>query len=140
MEPNTIQNTTQNTVQKPLTISVDSAGLVTMFFNGDLTHDVMSEYKKELDNGIKLIEGYYQAHTRKVRVILNMQHFTGNYSLDALTALVSFAKQNTPYVDRAASFGGSDKVKMAGEVAIALSGRDNVKIFDTKEEAMTWLG
>lgn len=133
-------NTIQNTLQKPLLISIDNAGLVTMFFTGDLTHDVMDEYKKELDKGIKIIEEYFQAHTRKVRVILDIQNFTGNYSLDALTALVSFAKKNTPYVDRTASFGGSDKVKMAGEVAIALSMRDNIKIFDTKEEAMTWLG
>ncbi len=130
----------QNKIQKPLIITIDDAGLVTMFFNGDLTHDVIDEYKKELNEGIKIIEEYYKAHTRKVRIILDMRHFTGNYSLDALTALVSFAKQNTPYVDRAASFGGSDKVKMAGEAAIALSGRDNVKIFDLKEEAMTWLG
>lgn len=140
MEQNTIQNTMQNTIQKPLTISINDGGLVTMFFTGDLTHDVMDEYKKELDKGVKLIEEYYQAHTKKVRVILDIQNFTGNYSLDALTALVSFAKKNTPYVDRTASFGGSDKVKMAGEVAIALSMRDNIRIFDTKEEAMTWIG
>ena len=140
MEQNTIQNTMQNTIQKPLTISINDGGLVTMFFTSDLTHDVMDEYKKELDKGVKLIEEYYQAHTRKVRVILDIQNFTGNYSLDALTALVSFAKKNTPYVDRTASFGGSDKVKMAGEVAIALSMRDNIRIFDTKEEAMTWIG
>ncbi len=134
------QNTIHSTIQKPLTISINDAGLVTMFFMGDITHDVMEEYKKELDRGIQLIEQYYQAHTRKVRVVLDIQNFTGNYSLDALNALVSFAKKNTPYVDRTASFGGSDKVKMAGEVAIALSMRDNIKIFDTKEEAMTWLG
>lgn len=130
----------QNKIQKPLIITIDNVGLVTMFFTGDITHDVMEEYKKELDKGAELIEQYYQAHTRKVRVILDIQHFTGNYSLEALNALVGFAKKNTPYVDRTASFGGSDKVKMAGEVAIALSMRDNIKIFDTKEEAMTWLG
>lgn len=134
------QNTTQHVLQKPLIISIDNTGLVTMFFTGDITHDVVDEYKKELEKGVKLIDEYYQAHTRKVRVILDIRNFTGNYSLDALNALVSFAKRNTPYVDRTASFGGSDKVKMAGEVAIALSMRDNIKIFDTKEEAMTWLG
>jgi hypothetical protein len=73
-------------------------------------------------------------------VILDIERFSGNYSLDALNALVSFARQNTPYVDRTASFGGSDKVKMAGEVAIALSMRDNIKICNTKEEALTWVG
>lgn len=134
------QNTTHHALQKPLIISIDNAGLVTMFFTGDITHDVMDDYKSELEKGAKLIEEYYQAHTRKVRVILDIRNFTGNYSLEALNALVGFARKNTPYVDRTASFGGSDKVKMAGEVAIALSMRDNIKIFDTKEEAMTWLG
>lgn len=125
---------------KPLIITIDTTGLVTMTFTGDITHDVIDEYKQELEKGIALIQEYYQAHTRKVRVILDIEHFTGNYNLDALNALVSFAKRNTPFVDRTASFGGSDKVKMAGEVAIALSMRDNIKIFNTKEEAMKWVG
>ncbi len=129
-----------NTLIKPLTITIDQTGLVTMVFTGDITHDVIDEYKKELEKGITMIQDYYQAHTRKVRVILDIEHFTGNYNLDALDALVSFAKRNTPFVDRTASFGGSDKVKMAGEVAIALSMRDNIKIFNTKEEALTWVG
>jgi len=125
---------------KPLIITIDTTGLVTMTFSGDITHDVIDEYKQELEKGIALIQEYYQAHTRKVRVILDIEHFTGNYNLDALNALVSFAKRNTPFVDRTASFGGSDKVKMAGEVAIALSMRDNIKIFNTKEEAVKWVG
>jgi hypothetical protein len=28
---------------------------------------------------------------------------------------------------------------MAGEIVITLSGRDNIKIFNTKEEALNWL-
>lgn len=125
---------------KPLIITIDNSGLVSMVFIGDITHDVVEEYKAELEKGAGLIREYYQAHTRKVRVILDIERFSGNYSLDALNALVSFARQNTPYVDRTASFGGSDKVKMAGEVAIALSMRDNIKICNTKEEALTWVG
>lgn len=125
---------------KPLIITIDTTGLVTMVFIGDITHDVVEEYKQELEKGAQLIREYYESHTKKVRVILDIERFTGNYNLDALNALVAFARQNTPYVDRTASFGGSDKVKMAGEVAIALSMRDNIKICNTKEEALIWVG
>lgn len=111
-----------------------------MKFNGDITKVVLSEYQAELNKGIELIEEYYRRHTKKVKVILDMTDFTGNYSLDALSALVSFAKHNTEYVDHTASFGGSEKVKMAGEVAVALSRRDNIKVCDTKEEALQWVG
>ena len=125
---------------KPLIITINEQGLVLMKFNGNLTKDVVPEYKAELDKGAEYIETFYKNHTKKVKVILDMTDFTGNYSLDALGALFSFAKHNTQYVDHTASFGGSDKVKMAGEVAIALSGRENIKICDTKEEALQWVG
>jgi hypothetical protein len=86
-----------------------------------------------------LNEELYHAHNKPLHVLLDMTNFTGNYCLEALSLFTGFAKTNKSFIERTASFGGSDKVKMAGEIVITLSGRDNIKIFNTKEEALNWL-
>lgn len=127
-------------LDKPLNISIDEQnGILNMTFHGDISHEKNGAFKAELEIGKNLIADYHAAHTRKVKVLLNMTDFSGTYNLNALNALVGFARENTPYVDRTASFGGSDKVKMAGEIAIALADRDNIKVCDTKEEAERWI-
>ena len=74
-----------------------------------------------------------------MKILLDLTEFTGQYTATTLQMLTEFAKGNTPYVEKTASFGGYDSVKAAGEAAAALAGRDNIKLFDSKEEAMSWL-
>ncbi len=113
---------------------------ITIKFIGDITTDRIEDFKAELEIASNAIQNAFKETGKKLHIILDMAEFSGNYSLDSLTALVDFAKGNVPYVEKTASFGGSDKVNMAGEIAIVLSHRDNVKIFKTKEEALAWLG
>lgn len=123
-----------------MSAAVDTqAGYIVLQFNSDPVHDVVGNFKKDLDHAASIIEQEFKKEGQKVRILLDMTNFSGNYALDALSALVSFAKHNGPFVERTASFGGSDKVTMAGEVAIALSGRSNIKIFDTRHDAVAWL-
>ncbi len=125
---------------KIMSTTVDSqAGYMLLQFNGDPVHDAIDQFKKDIDHSSKMIEEESKKSGQKIRILLDMTNFSGNYALDALSALVSFAKHNEPFVERTASFGGSDKVTMAGEVAIALSGRKNIKLFDTRHDAVAWL-
>ena len=102
---------------------------ITIKFIGDITTDRIEDFKAELEIASNAIQNAFKETGKKLHIILDMAEFSGNYSLDSLTALVDFAKGNVPYVEKTASFGGSDKVNMAGEIAIVLSHRDNVKIF-----------
>jgi hypothetical protein len=114
-------------------------GYIVIAFHGDLIRDTVEEFKQELDFASGVVEKYYKDTGAKVHILLDMSDFSGNYALDALSALVAFARHNKPFVERTASFGGSDKVIMAGEVAIALSGRDNIKLFKRRDDALAWL-
>lgn len=113
---------------------------LTIKFVGDLTTDRLEDLKTELQVATASILATFNETQKKIHILLDMSEFSGNYSLDALTSIVEFAKGNVPYVEKTACFGGSDKVNMAGEIAIVLSHRDNIKICHTKEEALQWLG
>lgn len=120
------------------TIHADE-GYILMKFSGDLSEDTVEDFKKGLAEASSIIVDCYHKENKKVHILLDMNDFTGKYSVASLTALTDFAKKNKPFVDKTASFGGSDTVKMAGEIVITLSGRDNIKIFDTQEEAKGWI-
>ena len=112
---------------------------ITLKFNGDISADKLEGFKKDLEYAEKLITENYKEKHQKLHILLDMANFSGTYNVESLNALVEFAKQNKPYVEKTASFGGSIKVKMAGEIAIALSDRDNIKMFNTKIDAIEWL-
>ncbi len=61
------------------------------------------------------------------------------YHPDVLTTLANLMKDNEPYVLRTATFGGSPLITMAEDVIVALSGRNNLKAFPLKEDALYWL-
>lgn len=108
-------------------------------FTGDLREDREDDFKKDLQEAGELIADTYRETEKKLHILLDMTDFTGNYSGGSLSALVEFAKTNTFFVEKTASFGGSDKVKTAGEVAIDLSNRENIRIFDSEADAVAWL-
>lgn len=122
-----------------ITLTVDPEGYIVIQFNGDLVKDTVELFKKELADASEFIQKQHHEQGKSVRILLDTTHFTGNYELEALGALVAFAKTNKPFVLKTASFGGSDKVRMAGEAAIALSGRDNIHMFQNKVDAVMWL-
>ncbi len=122
-----------------ITVTTEPQGYILIALNGDLVQGTVEVFKKELADASAFIQQQHHEQGKSVRILLDTTFFTGNYALEALGALVKFAKDNKPFVLKTASFGGSDKVRMAGEAAIALSGRDNIHMFQNKVDAVIWL-
>jgi len=53
--------------------------------------------------------------------------------------MVELARGDKELVEKTAVFGGSDKVRIIGETIVVLSSRTNIKFFETKPEALSWL-
>lgn len=127
-------------MQRSLETTIEPGGkYIILKFNGDLVESVVESFKEDLTAATEVIAKKFKEDGKKVLILLDVTGFTGNYSLDALTALIEFAKNDKMFVEKTASFGGSDKVKIAGEIAITLSNRSNIEIFGTEKEAITWL-
>jgi len=125
---------------KPAEIHVDPKGFVMLTIAGDLLEKQMPDFDEALKAGSELICGLSEKQGAKVKVLMDVSAFSGNYTAEAVERLVDFAASNVPFVERSASFGGNEKVRAAGEIARALANRDNIAIFDTKAKAMKWLG
>ncbi len=125
--------------ESTITTTIDPQGYLLITFNGDLTTDTVDTFKKDLADASLIIQKQFEENHRQVKILLDVTHFTGNYATDALAALVAFAQENKPFVEKTASFGGTYKVHLAGEAAIALSGRTNIHMFDDKIDAVMWL-
>ena len=120
-------------------MSVDNNSIIRINFFGDLLAAEVPAFKVAIQAGKDFVKSTFEKENKKVKILLDMTKFTGNYNAEALGILSDFAVGNKDFVYRTASFGGSDKVKAAGEIATLLSGRENIKIFDTEVQAFTWL-
>ena len=126
-------------MQQPVTMSVDNNGIIRINFFGDLLAGQVPAFQSAIQAGRDFVKSTFEKSGKKVKILLDMTKFSGNYNAEALRILSEFAAGNKDYVYRTASFGGSDKVKTAGEIATLLSGRENIKIFNTEDEAFVWL-
>ncbi len=135
-----MQEDSTKMVQKILTATFKKDdGFVLLKIVGNATSENIDIFKNDLEEASKIMSDAYTELGHKVKVLLDVSDFSGTYNAEALTALVDFARKDEAIVEKTASFGGSDKVKIAGEVAIALSHRTSIQIFDTEEDAKAWL-
>jgi hypothetical protein len=126
-------------MKQPVAIITGPDGLIRFIFSGNLLQEDLSFFKSGLDIGKTVIVNAFKQSGKKVKIILDMTNFSGKYVSDAIELLADFAKHNVDYVEKTASFGGSDSVKAAGEIVTAIAHRDNIQIFKTEAEALTWL-
>ena len=126
-------------MKQPILIDTDAGGLIRIIFSGDLLVDDLPFFKSGLEIGKTIIAHTLKQTGKKVKIILDMTHFSGEYDASAIDILADFARSNTAFVEKTASFGGSDSVKAVGEIVTALASRENIKIFKTEAEALAWL-
>ena len=81
----------------------------------------------------------YYADNKTVKVIIDLSSFTGKYAMKCFMEMLKFANSTKDYVEKTAVFGGSYQGKMIVEIIGAIALHENVKFFETKEEAMEWL-
>ena len=110
-----------------------------MKFSGALLENDSPAFRDDLALAAKKMRELFGAGKQKLRVLIDVTDFSGKYSAETLQMLADFAKNNATIVEKTASFGGTDKVKAAGEAAANLAGRENISIFDTREQALAFL-
>lgn len=62
-----------------------------------------------------------------------------NYDKKVTAALQELAKHNKPYVIAGTAVGVTGLARIIFRSILAFSGRSNIKLFDTREEALDWL-
>lgn len=86
------------------------------------------------------------AHARKIAAEQPEQSLytltdisNSRYDRDVTAALQELAKHNKPYVIAGAAVGVTGLSKVVFRSILTFSGRKNIKLFDTREQALDWL-
>lgn len=118
-------------------VSIGAGDIVHLTIAGHLNTDALPDLLEWIQ---KVKETIKNLHAKKGPVLC-LVDITGmkTYHADILTNFATLMKDNEPYILRTATFGGNVAITMAEDVIIALSGRNNLKAFHTKEEALAWL-
>ncbi len=126
-------------MNEPLQLNVRPDGVVVLRLCGDLSEERLSELTQAIEADQGVLKEQFHLQGKGLRILFDLSEFSGVYSAKAVAEMARFAKGNTEMVLKTACFGGPKTVQMAAEVVVALSGRDNIKFFETQEEAEAWL-
>ena len=75
-----------------------------------------------------------------VNSVFTLSDITGSrYDRDVTAALQGLAKHNKPYVIAGAAVGVTGLQNVVFQSILAFSGRKNIKLFETREQALDWL-
>lgn len=86
----------------------------------------------------KTVVDMYKKASKEILAIIDATELE-KYDSEAFLILTDLMKANESFVSKTASFGGNPDILLAQDVFLALSGRENFKMFKTKEEALAWL-
>lgn len=134
-----LQDMTQEHAIHPLTTALLPDGKVLLTLRGSLSRDRIDLLGEDVSAARRMIEAQYRQSGAQVRVLLELTNFDGIYVPEAIEWMSSLAKDDARYVEKTACFGGSSMVQLAGDVVLAFAMRDNIKFFNTQEEALEWL-
>ena len=121
-----------------LGVSVGAGDIAHLTIGGDLNSEAKEKIELWMTDVKKVIKDLYDKKGEQVLCLVDIKDLK-TYHPDVLLTLAGLMKENEPYVLRTATFGGSKSITMAEDVVIALSGRNNLQAFDTKEQAVNWL-
>jgi ribosomal protein S13 len=127
-------------MDQPLKISIDeNTHRVTLQIIGDLSKERLSSLAYAAESAQKQIEELSVKTGEKIKILIDMTEFSGIYDVDAVPLMTQFAKHNANFVKKTAGFGSAEKGTISGEIVSALAERENIRFFQTKEEAIAWL-
>lgn len=106
-------------------------GILRMWFEGDIGVEEMETFRREF-------EGFLAGATEQEPLqVLTDSSRPAKYSSAARKIFV--ALQDSPQVGKAAVVGARRYTRVLASFVLRASGRDNVRFFDSEEEAVDWL-
>lgn len=119
-------------------VEVEKNNIIHLTLGNIDTPDKLYDLKNWAKKVKIVVQDVYKKTGNKVLAIIDISNLK-KYDSESLLILAELMKGNESYVAKSATFGG-DKFIVAGQdILLALSGRYNLKAFETKEEAISWL-
>lgn len=124
--------------QDSYTVSVGEDGIVHIGLHGPVEDDDLDRFQEWANDTHQCILSVHSSTGQKVKCLVDVRGLSG-YSVEAFDIMRDLITSNREYMDKTATYGGNKFMKFAQDAVTALTGRDNIRGFETKEEALAWL-
>lgn len=106
---------------------------------GSVTDDSLPVLREEVVRASEFIRTESEKALRPFFALVDLTTLSPDYAAEAILLLVEFEKNNRPYIKKTACWGATAKIRFAAEIVSALSNRDNISFFPTKDKAVSFL-
>lgn len=111
-------------------------GVILLTIQGELNGERLPLFEEDIQKVSAFIREESEKASHPLPILTDLSKLSSTYDPSAMLLLAGFEKENRPYVQKTFCFGANAKIKFAGEIVSALSGRGNISFFNTKEEAL----
>jgi hypothetical protein len=121
-----------------LTCELGDDDIIYLTMGGNVSGDTIDYF---LEWAEKVKEAMREAYKRNPGHVLTLidTRAIHEIDMDSVGELSKLLKYNKQYATRTAVYGANYFVHIIVEMALHISGRKNLEIFETKEEALKWL-
>lgn len=124
---------------QPFEVQLLEDGVVYMRLVGSLDSTNFEILKSQVETAKKLVKEESERVGHKLNILFDLSEFTGTYNVGAMLAMKGLEEHNRPFSNKTAVYGGSAAAQVAAELTLELIGRDTLKLFKNKEDAVAWL-
>lgn len=124
---------------QPFEVQLLEDGVVYMRLVGSLDSTNFEILKSQVETAKKLVKEESERVGHKLNILFDLSEFTGTYNVGAMLAMKRLEEHNRPFSNKTAVYGGSAAAQVAAELTLELIGRDTLKLFKNKEDAVAWL-
>jgi hypothetical protein len=121
-----------------LNVTVDASGVVHMFVGGNVTDDHIREFSEWADHAKEVIKGQYTQTGALVFTLIDVSRLE-QFDIQTTKIVHDLLVFDRDYVARTGIFGANYVASLMLEAIIAITKRENVKLFPKKEAAVEWL-
>jgi len=120
------------------TCEVHSDGIIELAIRGNINAKTILELSTWSEQVKKTIRRMYNRNPKRVLTIMDCSD-VGRVTVHCSGALHDLLRHNKQYVTRTAIFGANKFSMSVIEMAIHITRRNNIQLFDSKEKALSWL-
>jgi hypothetical protein len=111
-----------------------------MKFDGNLGDDKeVEQFVSQVGQAAVEIKDFYTKSGKPIKILVDMTTFEAGPNSKTFESLVDLAKGDKGLVDKTAMYGGSTTLQAFIKALMYLSGRTNMKLLKSREEALEWL-
>jgi hypothetical protein len=114
-------------------------GIVFLKISGDLSADALKDIAAGLNENLQMIKDQFLTTGGKTFHMTDMSEFTGKYDPEVLELFMTFAKGTREMVQKSVIYGGNLSTELIAKLVIMVSGRTDIEIFHTHDEAVAAL-